>query len=159
MTATVCFLLSFLIAASAWALNRTRTVIQPDRVGAAGFVVGFVYGHHQIVGPGWDTTRPASWLPLIAVAAALVGPRLAARLGEVPVGMVPRITILSAIILICVACALRGAHAAAELELAVLAAAVGTLTSGFLGRATRDVRVGTWTVITVVTGLIPALAA
>ncbi len=157
MLLVVPIVVSFLIGASAWALNRAGAAVPGDRVGAAGFVLGFVFGHHEVVGPGWDTGRAASWLPLIGVASALLLPRIVARYGELPVGVGPRVTMFVAIVGLCAACFLTGRQVAGQLELAVLGAAIGVLASGFLGGA-RDLRAGTWITVALLAGLVPALA-
>lgn len=147
---------SFLVSASAWALNRSGAAIPADRVGAAGFAIAFAYGHHEAVGEGWDNARPVTWLPLIVVGAALLLPRVAARFGETPVGVVPRVVVLAAIAIASAVLFTTGSSVGGQLELAALGGAIGVLASGLLS-GVRDPRVGTWIVMALTAGLVPAL--
>ncbi len=157
---------SLVVCTAAFGVSRGR-LHRTDRVGAAAVAVGFVAGYQLVTGGGWHPERPVTWLPMIVVVGALIGPRLAGRLApEAPVPPIARVFVLLAALGAAIAMLGVGRTEAAALELAVLGAAVGAALgerlgddSGETGLLRPDRRVGAWVVAALVLGLVPVLGA
>lgn len=154
------------VVGAAWVVSRVR-VHRTDRIGAAALAVGFVAGYQFVTGGGWNPERPVTSLPVIVVAGALIGPRLAARLApDARVPLAARAFVLVAASGAAVAMFLAGRHEVAGLEVCVLGAALGVTAgerlgddSGEAGLHRPDRRPATWVLAALLVGLAPVLGA
>lgn len=157
---------AFAVVGAAWVVSGAR-LHRADRIGAAALAVGFVAGYQMVTGGGWHPERPVTWLPLIVVAAALLGPRLAARTAPgASVPLAARAFVLVAASGAAVTTLLAGRTEVGALEACTLGAALGVTAgerlgddSGEAGLGRPDRRPATWICAALLVGLVPALGA
>ncbi len=125
---------TFFVIAVVWLISRGR-MLRPDRTGAAAMAVGFVAGYSNVAPGGISLENTVTWLPLLAVAGALVIPRLFSALApnaRVPLGA--RVLVVLAGTVATALLFAAGRDAAGGLGLA----AVGAMLGSALGEALTE---------------------
>lgn len=132
------------------------TLHRVDRIGAAAVAVGFAVGFQPVSGGGFDPNNPVSVLPLVAVASAVLAPRIATRIAPaaaVPAGLRAGL-VVTGIASAAILYALGDTHLT-EVALVAVGAAFGLVLGAQVGdrepvRVTApDPRVGAWVVVAV----------